>query len=220
MSIAIVPRVRGLPEPLPADELLLWQGAPHWPTLARDAYHVNKIALYFGVLIAWRASTVLADGGNLTQAVAAASWLLPLALLAIAALLLLAWLTSRATVYTLTSKRLVMRIGIVLTITLNIPYRVVEAAAFKARTGDTGDIKLSLAAENRIAFLHLWPHARPFRVSRPEPMLRAVSDGARVAKILSCALARSAGVAARLPASEAVAAPRPAPVRHWREADA
>ena len=38
---------------------------------------------------------------------------------------MLAWLTSRNTVYTITNKRVVMRIGIVLSVTFNLPLRVI-----------------------------------------------------------------------------------------------
>ena len=46
--------VRGLPAPLPAGETLLWQGSPAWWPLARSAFHFDKIAIYFGLMIAWR----------------------------------------------------------------------------------------------------------------------------------------------------------------------
>jgi hypothetical protein len=34
----------------------------------------------------------------------------------------------------------------------------------------------------------LWPHARPFRLRHPEPLLRAIDDVAAVAAILERAL--------------------------------
>ena len=54
--------VRGLPAPLPAGETLLWQGGPAWWPLARSAFHFNKIAIYFGLMIAWRIATSLSEG--------------------------------------------------------------------------------------------------------------------------------------------------------------
>jgi hypothetical protein len=41
----------------------------------------------------------------------------------------------------------------------------------------------------------LWPHARPWRMARTEPMLRGIPDVSRVSQILARALAASAGVA-------------------------
>ena len=43
--------VRGLPEPLPPGETLLWQGSPRWWSLALDAYRVRALAVYFGVIV-------------------------------------------------------------------------------------------------------------------------------------------------------------------------
>jgi len=44
--------VRGLPAPLPADETLLWQGAPDPRSLAQRAYGVRAVAIYFLFLLA------------------------------------------------------------------------------------------------------------------------------------------------------------------------
>lgn len=183
----------GLPEQLPADERLLWQGSPNAWAMARDVFHVRSLALYFGVILALRAATAWSNDGTATDAAMAALMLLPLALFALAALGLLAWLSSRTTVYTLTNKRVVMRIGIVLTLTFNLPYRTVAAAGLRARTDGTGDIPLQLLASEKIAFVHLWPHARPWRVASPEPMLRCVRNAAQVAQTLSDAWQQATG---------------------------
>jgi hypothetical protein len=93
-----------------------------------------------------------------------------LAAIAVGLVSLIAWFTARTTVYTLTDKRVVMRIGIVLTMSLNLPLRRVEAADLKT-TGRQGDISLRLLKPDHIAYLHLWPHARAWRLARPEPTL-------------------------------------------------
>ena len=46
--------VRGLPEQLPPDEYILWQGSPKASRLAREALGLNWIMAYFGLLIVWR----------------------------------------------------------------------------------------------------------------------------------------------------------------------
>lgn len=197
--------VEGLPEPLPAGEQILWQGSPRWQTLARRAFHTRKLAVYFGLLLVWRGASLLIGGSSLGQAGIAVAWLLPLAAAAIGALSLLAWLIGRTTVYTVTNERVVMRIGIVLTITLNIPFRSIETAGLLTYADGTGDIPLTLAGSDRIAIIHLWPHARPWHLKRPEPMMRAIPDAARVGEILSRAIAASAGAPLRqMPAAAPV----------------
>jgi hypothetical protein len=185
----------GLPEPLPASEKLLWQGAPDLWAMARDVFHIRAVALYFGVILALRAASAWSDTGSANDALLAAVYLLPLAVLGLGLLALLAWLTARTTVYTLTNQRVVMRIGIVLTLTFNLPFKAIAAADVRSRSSGTGDIPLTLTAGEKIAFAHLWPHARPWRVATPVPMLRNVPDAARVSQLLAQAWSQSRGLA-------------------------
>lgn len=185
--------VRELPEALPAGERILWQGAPDWSSLYRHAFHARTLAIYFTVLLLLRGANVLWDGGTATQAMIAMLWLTPLALFALAMLALVAWLCARASWYTLTDRRVVMRIGIVLEITFNFPFKVIDSAGLRVHDNGTGDIPLTFMEGEQIAYAHLWPHARPWHWRRTEPMLRCVPDAARVAALLARNLAASTG---------------------------
>ena len=198
--------VRGLPEALPDGEQILWQGSPSWKALAIDVFHVRAVLVYAAILIAWRTLTVLHDGGSAGEAAIVALWLLLLPVGAIAILGALAWATAASTVYTITNRRLAMRIGIALTVTLNLPFKTIVAAKYKPSWFGTGDLALALPAGDRISYLVLWPHARPWRVKHPQPTLRAVPDGERVANLLARALAGSAQQAARQVSSQPVRA--------------
>ncbi len=193
----------GLPEPLPAGERLLWQGAPDVYALAERCFHVRTAAGYFGVILSARAATVWVQGGSPTDGIVAALWLLPAALVALAMLGLMSWLVARTTVYTLTDQRVVMRIGIVLSLTFNLPLRQIDAAAAKLTHGEFGDIALTLAEPNRIAYVHLWPHARPWRIAKTQPMLRCLPDAERVAHLLTEAWSAARG----LPVAPVAASP-------------
>ncbi len=201
----------GLPAPLPAGERLLWRGAPDWRVLARRSFHLHKLAVYFGVLIAWRGISSLADGGSWGQAAATTLWTVPLAALALGFIALLSWLVASNTVYTLTDRRVVMRVGIVLTVTFNLPLRRIETARLHALPGGVdgraGDIALVLHPEDRIGYIHLWPHARPWHFARTEPMLRALPDAAPVAQLLADALRQSLVTPVRTMAERAGAEP-------------
>ncbi len=185
--------VRELPERLPPGERILWQGAPLWVSLFRGAFHGRALAFYFGALLLLRGIGVVADGGSLGHALMAMSWLLPLVAAGLGVVALLAWLTARATWYTITNRRVVMRLGIALEITFNFPFSVVESAGLRLHADGTGDLPLTLTAENSIAYLHLWPHARPWRFKQTQPMLRSIPQAERVAEILSQALAAAIG---------------------------
>jgi Bacterial PH domain len=193
---------RGLPEALPAGEKLLWQGSPDWKMLARHAFHVRKLATYFAAMVALRAAFVVGDGGSAVDALRSAVWPLALAALALSLVALLAWLSARAAVYTLTDKRVVMRIGIVLTLTFNLPYKRIAAAGLHLDAAGSGDLPLTLLPGDHIAWLHLWPHARPWKLARPEPMMRCVPDAQRVARLLSHAWSEATGLAVAAPAIE------------------
>jgi len=181
----------GLPEPLPSGEKVLWQGAPNWRVLAREAMLTRTLSIYFAVLLSWRGANVLNDGGSLGDATVAIVWLLPAAALAIGMLTLIAWLISSTTVYTVTDKRVVMRIGVVLGITFNLPYSRIESAGLRKNRDGSGDITLVLADTDHIAYFHLWPHARPWHVKRTEPMLRALENAQHAATVLASALAEA-----------------------------
>jgi membrane protein YdbS with pleckstrin-like domain len=184
---------QGLPESLPAGEGLLWQGSPDWRALARDVLHVRKLALYFVAMLLWRVASASSDGATLGSALFGSAAMAGLALVALGTLTLLAWLMSRTSMYTITDKRVVMRVGIVLTVTFNIPFTRIQGAGLRARGAGIGDIVLSLAGTDQIAYVHLWPHARPWHVKRTEPMLRALPNARHVAQLLAQALALSAG---------------------------
>ena len=140
--------VRGLPELPPAGEHVLWQGAPNWRRLAREIYHVDKVALYFAALICWRGISERGGGASFEDALrataASALWLVPLGLVAIGILMLLAYLTERTTVYTITNRRVVIRFGIALPMTINFPFRTIGAAGLNVRADGSGDIPLSI----------------------------------------------------------------------------
>lgn len=184
--------IRGLPAELPKGEHILWQGSPAWRSFARHAFHVRKIAAYGAALVLWRVVAGLPEDMTAANAAVSAVWLAPLVLAMVALPAALAWLYARTTVYTITTRRVVIRAGIALPMTLNVPFKVIASAASRIHADGTADLPLTLLGRDRIAYLHLWPNARPWHLSRPEPMLRTVPDGARVARILAEALARAA----------------------------
>jgi hypothetical protein len=185
----------GLPERLPADERILWQGSPCAPQLARSAFHIRKLSLYFSIIVIAHAVSAIADDSGFMAVLAAMLWPMVLSVGALGSVWLLAWLTARTAVYTITDRRVVMRIGIVLTLTFNLPLRTIESAALRPGAAGSGDIVLSLRGPDRIAWLHLWPHARPWKLSRPEPMLRSVADAQAVSAVLAQAWSQATGVA-------------------------
>jgi hypothetical protein len=181
--------IRGLPGELPAGESILWQGAPNWVTMAQQAFHVRAVAVYFALMLGWRTTAAVIGGEAPAKALQAAISVAPIALLAVGILAFLAWLNSRTTVYTITNRRVVMRFGAAIPKAINIPFGIIDSAALKPLPHGTGDLALTLKAPNKIAFLHLWPHARPWKMSAPEPTFRSLPNAQAVASILASAIA-------------------------------
>lgn len=193
--------VRGLPGKLPAGEHMLWQGSPDWRALARAVCHVRAVGLYFGLLAVF----ALVSGSPGAAAATVASGLVCLGLLA-----LFAWGTARTTIYTLTNRRIVLRVGMALPKCVNLPLSLIESADIRALGHGRGDIALTMQPGKRLGYLFLWPHARPWQLTAPQPMLRALSDAEDVAETLARACA-AVGQIAR-PVAVATPAQGPTPI--------
>jgi len=179
--------IPGLPETPPEGERILWQGAPDWRSLLWRAFALRWVLVYFAALAVWRGAEMVGEGQSALAIAASVAALTPLVAGAAAVLALIAWLTARSSVYTITTRRVAMRVGM-LTVTFNIPFKWIAAARLKLHADGTGDIALATAGDTRLAYLMLWPHARPWRLGRPEPALRAIPDAGAVAELLARAL--------------------------------
>ena len=176
--------IKGLPEALPAGEEILWQGRPDTWALTRDALAIRGVALWFVLLFFLRAVSI-SDTVSWGAAFADASLLLVMGLLACGILWAVGRAMARLTVYTITNRRVTLRIGVALTMTLNLPYSKIAAANLVTKRDGTGTIAFQTLGTTRLGYLVLWPHLRPWRFGRTEPALRAIPDAAKVARLLA-----------------------------------
>lgn len=177
--------IRGLPGELPKGETILWQGSPEWRLLARSAFFTRIVGLYFAALVAlaiYNGST----GGVIATLIAGA--------VGIGLLMLYAWAVARTTVYTLTSRRVVLRVGVALNMCINLPLAKIGGANLRPLGPVEGDLALELIGPHTLGYLVLWPHARPWKLGNPQPMLRALPDAAVVGERLARAVAAIAPV--------------------------
>ncbi len=197
----------GIPAPLPKGEYVVWQGSPELWEIAKNAFHLRKIAIYFALIIGIQLiSTVL---GQTNAAGASLPLTLLLSVVGLAILGLLAYLTSRVTIYTVTNKRILIRFGIALQMTINLPFSQISAADMRVGKNGIGDIPLTLKDTKRVNYIVLWPHVRPWNFSKPQPMLRSIANVEEVARIIGEVAAAEAAVATRIVAqSESKSTPR------------
>ena len=176
--------VPGLPELPPQGEEILWQGRPDWWALSKEALSLWWVAGYFVVLAAWRFVSVV-DLMPLGQAVGASVPFLILGGIVIALLVLVGVVQALATVYTVTNRRVAMRIGAALTVTLNLPYTQVARADLSLRKGGTGTIAFGLMGDMPISYLMCWPHVRPWKMRPTQPALRCIPEAEKVARMIA-----------------------------------
>jgi Bacterial PH domain len=181
--------IRGLPARLPPGETILWQGGPVAWSLAQRVFHLRTLGVYFALLEIWHITRLPSGDTYWQRATISVFWMTLLAAAAIAVLVALAWLISRTTVYTITGRRVVIRFGVALPMTVNIPFCAIEAAALGLYRDGSGDLALAPSAGQRVSYAVMWPHVRPWRVKRVEPMLRCVPQAANVSHVLSGLLA-------------------------------
>ena len=179
--------VRGLPGHLPAGEYIVWQGSPMWAPTARRVFHAPLVAGYFAVLVGWAVIGVATGHRTLATALSGIGITAAVGVGAVALLAGLAWLSARATIYTITNRRIVLRFGVALPKCVNLPFSQISAAGLKTYADGSGDLPLTVK-ETRLGFIHLWPNVRPWRIGTPEPMLRGVAEPERVAGLLADAL--------------------------------
>ena len=203
--------VPGLPANLPEGENILWQGSPTVSATAWRVLHIGWVGAYFAILLAWRLIAGMSDGHTLGQIAFDSIPLTVVAASALVILAVLARLIARTTIYTITSQRLVMRFGVALPISVNLPFKAIRSAGVALRADGTGDVALEVDDLGRLSYFHLWPHTRPWYVRLAQPSLRCVPDAQNVAALLSRALNAAAGSADK--AVRPVAVTRPADVQ-------
>lgn len=176
--------IRGLPEQLPDGEHILWQGSPDFRRLAREAFAVRWIAAYFVILSIWRFGVSTIDNSLFVSVMHAVPFVVA-GIIVCAFLNLLAYIQARSAVYTLTNKRVAMRIGAALTMTLNLPYTWIGSAQLDLKSSGHGTLVMELIGETRLSYLMTWPHVRPWSFARTKPALRCIPDAERVAQIFA-----------------------------------
>lgn len=194
------------PADMAGDERIVWQGAPDGWRFTLHALHIRAVAVYFAIILVWRFAAEYLATQSVAAGTASAAWALALAVPVLGFLLLYGRLVARSTRYTVTTRRIVLRIGVALPMTVTIPVSLVGAVNLRTHGDGSGDVTIGLLPEKRLSYTVLWPHARPWRFARPEAALRAVPEAEAVAGVIGRMLAGQSGRAEAAPARAAAAA--------------
>lgn len=182
--------IRGFPVFLPDDETIVWQGSASWRALAIEAFHIRAIAIYFVAAVICRFAIAVFSGTQAMEAVTLGVKVGLFGILSIAILLILAYVTARQSIFSITTKRVVIRHGVAIRKHINVPFDGIAGVSVKRYGRGSGDIALSTIEKAKIPYLHLWPFARPLRVNNPVPLLRCLTGVDDVAAKLSNAIRR------------------------------
>ncbi|MEO0635884.1 MAG: photosynthetic complex putative assembly protein PuhB [Pseudomonadota bacterium] len=178
--------IPGLPAELPEGERIVWQGAPNWRVLLRQRLRARWVVFYFAAIGAWVAWTGTNSGRSLEDTVLGLVLLAGAGLLVIGFLAIFAYLVQRTALYTITNKRLVMRVGVALSATYNLPFGKIENVDLRANGTGEGEVAVQLSTDGmRLAWLMLWPNVRPWRINNVEPMMVGLKKASKVGAILS-----------------------------------
>lgn len=187
--------IPGLPGRLPPGENILWQGTPDWLGVARGVFHARLVIVWFLFVasLAFVAGGTGLTGALVTMAVAA---------LGLGVLGVLARAQAKSTIYTLTNKRVVLRFGVALPKCVNVPLALVGSADVKPAGSGIVDVSLTPTVRFPLAYLQMWPHARPWKFGSPQPMLRSVPEA--FVPLLADALAKADPARAAAPTADDV----------------
>ena len=192
----------GLPQDLPRGERVLWRGSSDARSLALGTFHVRKLAVYFAALLGLRLVLQLNDGVPFAAALYGVAMLAVLAAVALGLLSLYATLAARSTMFTITNRRIVLRCGVAVPLTANLPFSRIEAVSVRERGDGSGEIALVPERGSRVSYVLLWPMVKPWRLVRVQPVLRGVPAVASVAAILADAINADAATTANVSARD------------------
>lgn len=202
--------IRGVAHALPPGERLLWQGTPEPGLVARHVFHRWLVIGYFAIVTGWWAVSTFGTV-EMDAFLPMLGMRLGLAAIVIGTVEFLARTVAKTTLYAITSKRLVLKIGMVLPMSINVPFNVLLNAAVGRFRDGSGQIALTLIPGNRLAYVALWPHCKVFNLTQPQPVLRGLADPEAVAAVLRDAvLADAAERAETLEVGDAPRASSPA----------
>ena len=190
-GVTVGERIPRVAHRLPPGERLLWTGQPESRLVARHVFGRKWLIAYLVGMLAWWVARAMGPAPEFAP--------LFLSLLVLCGIPVLVFETfavavARTSRYAITDKRLVLKLGVVFPMTLNIPYRLLASAAIKRFADGSGQIACPLVEGQRIPYIALWPHCRPFRLNQPVPMLIGLEHPEHVAALLQEAALRQEDV--------------------------
>ena len=165
-----------LAENLPDDEVLIWQGRPEANAIAIRAMYLWYVVAYLLGLVVLRTGYLIMGDAPISEWSALLAWQLLASLFIVGVIVGLSALYGKTTIYSLTTRRLILRTGAAVPIHVNFPLEQIASADLKVFSDGTGDIALKLENSDKLYWLLLWPNVRSWWVRPLQPLLRGLRD--------------------------------------------
>jgi hypothetical protein len=180
--------VPGLPGRLPDGEFIVWQGQPAFKIVMTRLLRARWIAFYFAIAALWSVAVGLNNSEGAWQLLGRISFIGVGAIVIFSLMALYARAVAKTSLYTLTNKRVVMRVGIALSASFNLPFKQISGADFRAGKDGAGDVALTLKSGHGLSGSVFFPHQRGGLWRKLSPQMICLPDAKTLAENLAVQL--------------------------------
>ena len=180
--------VPGLPGRLPDGEYIVWQGQPELKTVMTRLLRARWIAVYFAIAALWSVAVGLNNSEGAWALLGRVTFIAVAAAIVFGLMFLYARAVAKTSLYTLTNRRVVMRVGIAISASFNLPFKQIAGADFRVGKDGSGDVALTLKAGHGLSGSVFFPHQRGGLWRKLSPQMICLTDAKLVAEKLAAQL--------------------------------
>ncbi|MGL4406262.1 MAG: photosynthetic complex putative assembly protein PuhB [Notoacmeibacter sp.] len=177
--------VPGLPGRLPDGEYIVWQGRPEAKIVMTRLLRARWIAGYFAIAALWSVAVGINNSEALWALFGRVVFIAVAAVIVFALMAFYARAIAKTSLYTLTNKRIVMRVGIALSASFNLPFKQISGADFRVGADGAGDVALTLKPGHGLSGAVFFPHQRGGLWRKLSPQMMCLPDARHVAETLA-----------------------------------
>ena len=177
--------VPGLPGRLPDGEFIVWQGQPEFKTVMTRLLRARWIAVYFAIAALWSVAVGINNSENAWALLGRVTFIGAAAIILFGLMALYARAVAKTSLYTLTNQRVVMRVGIAISASFNLPFKQIAGADFRVGKDGSGDVALTLKSGHGLSGSVFFPHQRGGLWRKLSPQMICLTDAKSVAEKLA-----------------------------------
>jgi hypothetical protein len=180
--------VPGLPGRLPDGEFIVWQGQPELKTVMTRLLRARWFAVYFAIAALWSVAVGINNSESAWALLGRMTFIAVAAAIMFGLMFLYARAVAKTSLYTLTNRRVVMRVGIAISASFNLPFKQIVGADFRVGNDGSGDVALTLKAGHGLSGSVFFPHQRGGLWRKLSPQMICLNEAKTVAEKLATQL--------------------------------